>query len=153
MKEQPAKKRQKRRRRVIVCATRGGEASRATEDRAIALARERSAELIFLYVVDASFAYGSGGKLSFETVEDEVRAIGELVLEQATRRAKEQGVAAHRELRTGQVADEVQHFVESHRDVDTLVVGHISEHLRQHLDPVLKALRDRQLEVVVISPS
>jgi len=36
----------------IVCATRGGEASRATEDKAIAIARQSGARLAFLYVVD-----------------------------------------------------------------------------------------------------
>jgi nucleotide-binding universal stress UspA family protein len=153
MEEQPAKNQEKHHRSVIVCATRGGEASRTTEDRAIALARERDADLVFLYVVDASFAYGQGGKLSFDTVEDEVHAIGDLVLEQARRRARKQGIAARSEIRTGPVADEIQRFVEGHHHVDTLVVGHMSEHLQGHLDPVLRELQERRLEVVVVSTS
>ncbi|MBC7251063.1 MAG: universal stress protein, partial [Anaerolineae bacterium] len=39
----------------ILCATRGGEASRRTQERAIALARQHNAELIFLYVFDLDF--------------------------------------------------------------------------------------------------
>ena len=38
----------------IVCATRGGEASRRAQERAISLAKELEAELIFLYVTDPS---------------------------------------------------------------------------------------------------
>ena len=38
----------------IVCATRGGEASRRTQERAIALALEWEAPLIFIFVVDSN---------------------------------------------------------------------------------------------------
>ena len=39
----------------ILCATRGGEGSYATQDAAIALAKEQGDELIFFFVVDVSF--------------------------------------------------------------------------------------------------
>jgi hypothetical protein len=44
----------------ILCTMRGGEASRRTQDAAIALAQERGDELAFLYVVDVAFP--SGGR-------------------------------------------------------------------------------------------
>ena len=40
---------------TILCPTRGGEASYANQERAIALAVEREAELIFLYVSNVHF--------------------------------------------------------------------------------------------------
>ena len=40
----------------IVCATRGGEAGRRTQERAIALAKERGTELIFLCIFGPNFA-------------------------------------------------------------------------------------------------
>lgn len=39
----------------ILCATRGGEASRHAQDAAIALTQERGEELVFLHVVDVEF--------------------------------------------------------------------------------------------------
>ena len=136
----------------IACATRGGEASRATEDAAMALARQHGAELIFLYVVDVSFAHGHSGKFPIEVVEDEVRGIGEIILQQAKQRAKEQGVTARGEIRKGRLAEEIESFVESHRNLDVLVVGHMSTELRQHLEPVLQKMRERQLDVIVVAP-
>ena len=41
--------------RLILCATRGGGASYITQDKAIALAKEKDASLIFLYVVVLQF--------------------------------------------------------------------------------------------------
>ena len=142
----------KRRYKQIGCATRGGEASRATEDTAIAMAREHDAELIFLYVADASFAEGHSGKFAIEMVEAEVRNIGQLVLEQARLRAKERGVAARAEIREGHVVDEIQHFVEKHKGMDAMVVGHMSEELRQHLQPVLQQIAQHRLDVVIVKP-
>ena len=39
----------------ILCPTRGGEGSYRTQDAAIAMAKERGDELVFLYVVDLDF--------------------------------------------------------------------------------------------------
>ncbi len=139
--------------RKIVCATRGGEASRRTEDRAIALARESDAELVFLYVVDTAFARGLTGKFDIEIVAKDLREIGKIVLEQARQRAREQGVSARGEIREGVVADEIQRFLERHEDADLLVVGHMSEHLRQHLEPILRSAAGTRLQVLVVEPA
>ena len=40
---------------VILCATRGGEASHHTQERAIELAKERTAKLVFIFVYDTRF--------------------------------------------------------------------------------------------------
>ena len=151
MRDQSTKKKQDGPRSAIACATRGGEASRATEDRAIALAREQDADIIFLYVIDASFAHGLSGKFSIDVVEDDLRDIGTIILEQAVQRAQDAGVAARSVIREGNVADEIQRFVENHGNVTVLVIGHMSEDLRTHLEPVLHDLQQRQLEVLVVS--
>ena len=54
----------------IVCATRGGEASRRTQEMAIALARERGAPLIFFFVVDTNFARPANQALAEALVDD-----------------------------------------------------------------------------------
>jgi nucleotide-binding universal stress UspA family protein len=149
----PKKEGAEQRRQQIGCATRGGTASRATEDAAIDLARQRGAELIFLYVIDASFAHGLSGKFPIEVVESDLRDIGELILEQAKQRAKEQGVAARAEIRQGRVVEEIERFVASRRSLDVLVVGHMSDHLREHLEPVLHRIRERRLDIIVVSPT
>lgn len=146
-------KRKEQRYQLIGCATRGGEASRATEDLAIKTAREHQAGLIFLYVVDVRFAHGRSGKFPIDKVAEEVHDIGELILEQAKGRAKEQDVAARGEIREGRTADEIQRFVERHRSMDLLIVGHMSEDLREHLEPVLQALKKRRLDVTVARPT
>jgi nucleotide-binding universal stress UspA family protein len=83
----------------IVCATRGGEASRRTQERAIALARERGASLIFLFVADTNFAQPSNAT-----------------------RAEEQGVSADMVVRHGAVRRAIEDFL---REVQasTLVLG------------------------------
>ena len=140
----------KHRHKQIACATRGGTASRATEDEAIALALEQDAALTFLYIVDAHFAAGLSGKLTLETVEDELRHIGELILEQAIARAKKKGIAASGVIREGRVAEEIEGFVAEQKDLDTLVVGHMSDELREHLEPVLHQVTRRRVDVVVV---
>lgn len=136
----------------IGCATRGGAASRATEEMAIDLARTHDAELIFLYIVDVAFAHGHSGKFPIEVVEKELHEIGEIILQQAKQRAKESGVSARGEIRDGHVGDEIERFVESHKSMDLLVVGRLSHDLREHLEPVLADLAQRHLEVIVVSP-
>ena len=55
----------------IVCATRGGEASRRTQERAVALARERGDPLIFLFVADTNFTQPANQSLA-EALADEL---------------------------------------------------------------------------------
>jgi nucleotide-binding universal stress UspA family protein len=140
------------RHKQIGCATRGGDASRATEDYAINLAREHQAELIFLYVVDVSFAEGRTGKFDIEIVAHNLHEIGELVLEQAKKRAKQKGVHARGEIREGDVAEEIQRFVDKHRDMTVLVLGHMSDELKEHLQPLLQPVTGKQRTEVVTPP-
>ena len=84
----------------IVCATRGGEASRRTQERAIALAKERGAPLIFLCAVDPSFAGTVSDELA-AALADELRRLGRSLLCIAQARAREKGVEAQTHVRCG----------------------------------------------------
>jgi nucleotide-binding universal stress UspA family protein len=91
----------------ILCATRGGEASRRTQDKAIALAKERGDELVFLYVVDIHFLDKTAAPIVVD-VENEVTKMGEFLLLMAQERAAAQGVTAVAISRSGKVREELK---------------------------------------------
>lgn len=105
----------------IVCATRGGEASRQTQERAIALAKERGSELVFLCVVDPSFVEPSNEALQ-SALADELRRLGRSLLCVAQARAREQGVEAETVVRSGPVRENLEAYLQE-VDADTLVIG------------------------------
>jgi nucleotide-binding universal stress UspA family protein len=129
--------------RNIICATRGGEASKTTEDKAIAIAQQSGAHLTFLYVVDTSFAVEQAmSEVEIEMAAENLRHIGELILERARQKAAEARVEAAMELREGAVSEEIEGYVTEHPEFDLLVVGHLSGDLRSHLGPFLARLAD-----------
>jgi len=105
----------------IVCATRGGEVSRRTQQRAVALAKERGAELVFLCVVDPSFA-GPVKKALAATLADELQRLGRALLSIAQARAREQGVATRTVVLSGPVWQNIEEYVRQ-VGADALVIG------------------------------
>jgi len=105
----------------IVCATRGGEVSRRTQQRAVALAKERGAELVFLCVVDPGFA-GPVNKPLAATLADELQRLGRALLSIAQARAREQGVATRTVVLSGPVWQNIEEYVRQ-VGADTLVIG------------------------------
>lgn len=105
----------------IICATRGGEASHRTQERAIALAKERNTELIFLCVVDASFAGPLDERLA-AALDDELRRLGRSLLNIAEMRAQEQGVSARTVCISGLVWESIEGFLQE-INANTLVIG------------------------------
>jgi nucleotide-binding universal stress UspA family protein len=91
----------------ILCATRGGEASRRTQDKAIALAKERGDELLFLYVVDIHFLDKTAAPIVVD-VGNEVTKMGEFLLLIAQERSLEQGVTASTLVHKGEVREELK---------------------------------------------
>jgi nucleotide-binding universal stress UspA family protein len=106
---------------AIVCATRGGRASRATQERAIALAKERGDQLIFLCVVDPSFAGPMDETLTC-ALDDELKRLGRSLLCIAQARAQQQGIDAQTVVRSGPVAESIEAALREF-DTDTLVMG------------------------------
>jgi len=91
----------------ILCATRGGEASYRTQDRAISLAKERGDILLFLYVVDLHFLDKTAAPIVVD-VGNEVSKMGEFLMLMARERAAEQDIAAETICRKGEVREEIK---------------------------------------------
>jgi len=118
---------------AIVCATRGGEAGRRTQERAIALAKEREAELIFLCVFDPDFAGPLNRDLA-TAVTEEQRWLGRALMSVAQSRAQEQGVDADAVVLGGAILDSIVEFL-CESNASTLVIG------EPKIDSALSAFR------------
>jgi nucleotide-binding universal stress UspA family protein len=142
----------------IVCATRGGEAGRRTQELAIALAKERGTELIFLCVFDPGFAGPLSSALS-AAVEEEQQWLGRSLMSVAQARAQEQGVEAGAVVLGGPVLETKEEFL-CESGASTLVIGEAK------IDSALSAFRpgmvqscarhveqNTNVEVVVVAPA
>jgi nucleotide-binding universal stress UspA family protein len=105
----------------ILCAIRGGEGSYPTQDAAIALARERGDELVFLYVVDVSFLNQTAAPLVVD-VDAALEKMGRFQLTMAQERADAQGIEAHIAVRTGRLRPELV-AAATELGVDLIVLG------------------------------
>ncbi len=107
--------------RRIICATRGSEVSRRTQETAIELAQEGPAELIFLYVLDATPFCENRQGLSAE-IEEELERMGRSLLHIARARAKEAGVEAQIMLSKGKLNEAIKRCLKE-KEAATLVIG------------------------------
>ncbi len=85
---------------VILCATRGGEASVRTQERAIEMAKARHAKLVFIFVSDVRFLEGFTAP-RVPAMEGEMERLGEFLLLVAKERAEKAGVEADYIVRSG----------------------------------------------------
>jgi nucleotide-binding universal stress UspA family protein len=141
----------------IVCATRGGEAGRRTQERAIALAKERGDDLVFLCVFDPGFAGRLSDTLAAAVVEEQ-KWLGRALMGVAQARAREQDVEADAVVLSGVVLDSIEDFL-CESGASTLVIG------ESRIDSALSVFRhgtvqscathikqNTSVEVVVVSP-
>jgi nucleotide-binding universal stress UspA family protein len=105
----------------IVCATRGGEGSRAAQMSAIQQARQTGAPLVFLYVTDPS-SVGPVDVLLLPALRAELNWMGRTLLQVAKHRAESAGLLAHVEILEGQVREEIGRFLRE-SDAALLVLG------------------------------
>lgn len=105
----------------ILCATRGGEGSRRTQDAAAALARERGDELLFVYVVDTSFLNHTAAPLVVD-VEGRLESMGRFQLAIAQERVAVQGVQARVLIRRGRLRAELASAAQE-EGADLIVLG------------------------------
>jgi nucleotide-binding universal stress UspA family protein len=103
---------------TILCATRGGEASIRTQERAISLAKERQADLVFFYVTDVSFLNLTGAPIVVD-VATEIEHMGEFLLLMAKERAEKAGVKADTLVKRGVFREAL---IEAVREVDAALV-------------------------------
>lgn len=95
---------------VIVCATRGGEGSRAVQLRAVEKARSEDHKLIFLYVVDVHVV-GEFDENLQRAVNAEFHWLGQSLLYIARQRAERAGIDAEIAIRDGAVKEEIERFL------------------------------------------
>ena len=105
----------------ILCATRGGEASYRTQDKAIELALQRGDELVFLYVVNIEFLNKTAAPIVVD-VATEIERMGEFLLAMAQERAREAGVEASLVTRKGDVREQIK-AAAVEEGVDLVVLG------------------------------
>ncbi len=91
----------------ILCATRGGEASYRTQDKVIALAKERGDELLFVFVVDTHFLDKTAAPIVVD-VGNDIAGMGEFLLLMAKERASKEDIEARILIREGEVFEELE---------------------------------------------
>lgn len=105
----------------IVCATRGGEGSRAVQMSAIQRAKAEGKPLTFLFVTDPS-SLGNVELLLVEAVEAELNWMGKTLLNIAHQRAHLAGIEASVAVRVGEVREEIGRYLQQH-NADLLLLG------------------------------
>lgn len=106
---------------IILCPTRGGEGSYPNQDRAIAIADERGAEVLFLYITNVQFL-GLTAAPKLIDIETEIDEMGEFMLTMAQERAENAGVKALTLVRRGQFREVLIDVIEEY-EIDTVVLG------------------------------
>lgn len=105
----------------IVCATRGGEGSRAVQLAAINRAKETNHQLVFLYVVSPGHLADDRPVLE-SAVREELIWLGKALLNVAHRRAHDAGLKVQTIIREGNVLDEICAYV-INNEVSLLFLG------------------------------
>ena len=139
---------------TILCSTRGGQASYPNQDRAIAIAHEREADLLFLYVSNVKFL-GLVASPVLIDVEEELDEMGEFMLAMAQERAEAAGVHAQAEVRRGAFSEALKAAIQAHH-ISTMVLGSSVEgqglttlsYLRELVEWIRK---ETGVEVIVVS--
>ena len=93
----------------IVCAVRGGAASRPTIQKSIALAKELDQPLYFLYVVNLDFLLRTASS-RVHAVQEELEQMGEFICLAAQENASKHGVISEGIVRKGNVMEEITAF-------------------------------------------
>jgi nucleotide-binding universal stress UspA family protein len=105
----------------IICAIRGGPASRPTIVKAIELAKEHHLPLYFLYVVNLEFLTHTASS-RVHTISRELNQMGEFILLAAQTEAETNGVTAQGFVRQGIIWDEIISLGQEFQ-VDYVVLG------------------------------
>jgi nucleotide-binding universal stress UspA family protein len=106
---------------IILCPTRGGKGSYPNQDRAIAIAKERGAEVLFLNITNVQFL-GLTAAPKLIDIETEMDEMGEFLLAMAQERAEKASVNALTLVQRGQFREVLIDVIEEHQ-IDTVVLG------------------------------
>jgi nucleotide-binding universal stress UspA family protein len=115
----------------IVCAVRGGPASRPTIDKAIALAKDSGLTLYFVYIVNIDFLDHTN-RSRVTTITEQMHQMGEFILLTAQESARAKGIEARVVVRHGNVTEGISGLChEIHAEY--LVIGRPQFHLDDSL--------------------
>jgi nucleotide-binding universal stress UspA family protein len=115
--------------KTLVCAIRGGQASKKTQEKAIDIAKERGFNITFLYVIDQNLIEKSDDRIMVE-LKDEVVRMGRLILRIARTRAKKKGVEADFVTGEGTVREAIEKCI-LEKKADLLILGSPKEEHNQ----------------------
>ena len=107
---------------VILCATRGGEASYPAQDAAIALAKQAGAEVVFVHIYDVEFLAHANHALREDIVSEELDHMSEFLMTMAVERATAAGVPARFWVGHGGFRDQLLEVMRQER-AQALVLG------------------------------
>jgi nucleotide-binding universal stress UspA family protein len=107
---------------TILRPTRGGEASFSNQDWAIALAKERDADLLLLYVSNVHFLDRVAGPVLVD-IAAELDEMGEFLLAMAQERAEQAGVRTKSLVLRGQFREALAQAIQEHEEITTVVLG------------------------------
>ena len=115
--------------KTLVCAIRGGQASRKTQEKAIDIAKEREFNITFLYVIDQNLIEKSDNRIKAE-LKDEVTKMGRLLLRIARAQAKKKGVEADFVTGEGTIREAIEKCL-IEKKADLLILGSPKEEHNQ----------------------
>ena len=110
---------------TILCPTRGGKESHPNQDFAIELAKERGADLLFMYVSNIQLISRSAPPIVVD-IEEELDELGDFLLSMAQERAENSGVSANVTVRRGVFTDELKEVIVDNK-VSTVILGSSSQ--------------------------
>ena len=106
---------------MILCPTRGGKGSYPNQDRAIAIAKERGAEILFLYISNVEFLGLTAAPILVD-IEHELDEMGEFMLAMAQERAENAEVRADTIVKRGKFREILAKVIEEQK-IETVVLG------------------------------
>jgi len=107
--------------KMILCPTRGGRSSYPNQDMAIALAKKRQSDLLFMYVSNVRFL-GMTASPVIVDIETELDEMGDFLLTMAQERAEKAGVHAETTVRRGVFRKVLREVIHEY-PVNTIVLG------------------------------
>jgi nucleotide-binding universal stress UspA family protein len=138
---------------TILCPTRGGKESHLNQDFAINLAKERNAEILFLYVSEIRFLNRAGPPIVVD-IEKEMDELGDFLLSMAQERAEKTKVLAKTTVRRGVFTDVLREVIIENK-INTVILGNSPnessivsyEHLQELSEELSKEL---DVEFIVV---
>ena len=107
---------------TILYPTRGGASAYLNQDWAVALAQERGAGLLLLYVSDVRFLNHTAAPVRLDLVEAELEDLGEFLLAMAQERVEKAGFTAETAVRCGEFVTALEEIIQE-RDISAVVLG------------------------------